>query len=491
MHLALHILKKDLRRLWPGIVVALLLSAALTYSGATRDADWLEGEALLLVTWAVLLALAVHEDPLVGDRQFWLSRPIRRPILLGSKLLFAAAVVNVPSFLSDLIILSARGFEPWHWIPHLFWKQLALTVGFILPVIAVAAILQGFAQMSLATIAILAVSIYLSGLVPMLRSEWKGIKDIRVDTFFAILGLVAALVVYLQFSRRRTWQARSLGITGVVIAEALLFGMSPIVAARERAVIWPAPGRLALHLDPRPPFRSSGPPWVGNAVQVAIPVKLSGVPSGVGTLLDLSGMEVTAPGVEYRNTTIYRGESAPTHQAIQPFYVGTDWLMLAIDPAVYNQLATHAVRMKATMVVFLYRRLQMTSIPVGSSREIAGGGRCSSRVIEGTSYTAAIGENPLLLKASCESPAGFPIPPAILFGENRRPTIGPGETINGLNEGFLSPLHRADTSFPIMPFELRTQNQMKVTPFQQAGWQVVELDLHDLKLAEYQFHRTP
>jgi hypothetical protein len=97
MHLMLHIFKKDVRRLWWGVAIALLIQIAAAWFDAVEDVAVLLHD-LLMVTWAVLLALAVHEDPLVGDRQFWLTRPARWRVLLGSKLLFALAVVHVPSF---------------------------------------------------------------------------------------------------------------------------------------------------------------------------------------------------------------------------------------------------------------------------------------------------------------------------------------------------------------------------------------------------------
>src|SRR5439155_1011099 len=81
-------------------------------------ADFIPGPAegwltlLLLAAWGFLLALLVLEEPLVGDRQFWITRPYRWPALLAAKLVFAALFIHLPSLLADCAILAARSFSP-------------------------------------------------------------------------------------------------------------------------------------------------------------------------------------------------------------------------------------------------------------------------------------------------------------------------------------------------------------------------------------------
>jgi hypothetical protein len=164
--------------------------------------------------------------------------------------------------------------------------------------------------------------------------------------------------------------------------------------------------------------------------------------------------------------------------------------MLAIDPQVYTRLARERVTIHATAIVFLYRTLTPSSMPIGSEATIAGGARCSSQVIEVPSYTV-IRQRNQFLKMSCESPENFVVPPNFLFGENRQPTMGISESLATMSEGFLSPLHRIDSSFPVLPYELRTQSNVRITPVQSAGWQVVDFDLRDLDLASYLAPRTP
>lgn len=108
MHLMLHIFKKDLRRLWPAVLIVLVLLAELARLDCWRK-DWLATSAegwlnlLLPLTWACLIALLVQQESLVGDRHF---------ALLGSKALFVLVFIHFPALLADMTILAFHGFQP-------------------------------------------------------------------------------------------------------------------------------------------------------------------------------------------------------------------------------------------------------------------------------------------------------------------------------------------------------------------------------------------
>jgi hypothetical protein len=84
-----HIFKKDLRLLWPfGIAAAILQFAIVAVHlklGVFEEQPIFSSALLLLESTmyfgvAVLIATVVHEDSVVGIRQDWLVRPIRRAI---------------------------------------------------------------------------------------------------------------------------------------------------------------------------------------------------------------------------------------------------------------------------------------------------------------------------------------------------------------------------------------------------------------------------
>src|SRR4051812_42486304 len=116
MQLVLVIFRKDVRRFWWEILVTLGVLAALTRMDCDR-ADVVIGpmESLLNMVlpaaWSYLVALAIHEEGLVGDRQFWIAWPYPRPALVLAKALFICLFIHVPSLMADAVILVSHGFQ--------------------------------------------------------------------------------------------------------------------------------------------------------------------------------------------------------------------------------------------------------------------------------------------------------------------------------------------------------------------------------------------
>jgi len=97
----LAIFKKDARHLWPEILASLAMLAALAYfyPDQWRNARGLQARsfslsglffpndgtlsgsliALVPVSWFVLISRLVHVERLVGNTQFWVTRPYQWP----------------------------------------------------------------------------------------------------------------------------------------------------------------------------------------------------------------------------------------------------------------------------------------------------------------------------------------------------------------------------------------------------------------------------
>src|SRR5208337_225154 len=90
-----HIFLKDARRLRYEIIVILVLTAAYAWlqghwsplsSLQARRLNQMAGMVrvfLLPLAWWYLASLAVYGEPLPGDRQFWVTRPIAGPACSG------------------------------------------------------------------------------------------------------------------------------------------------------------------------------------------------------------------------------------------------------------------------------------------------------------------------------------------------------------------------------------------------------------------------
>jgi hypothetical protein len=186
-----RIFSKDARRLWWETTVALGLLIWLTWMDSWR-ADHMPGSIegwlnlLLPFTWSYLIALAVLEDPLVGDRQFWVSMPCRWTSLLASKALFAIAFIHLPYFIASAVILWERNFEPWLNPGQLMWKQFALLVTLTLPALALAAVVRNIAHFMLAAVVLVAAVVFVDSPEP-----WMHLDPVRVGFSLAVLTVGA------------------------------------------------------------------------------------------------------------------------------------------------------------------------------------------------------------------------------------------------------------------------------------------------------------
>src|SRR5579863_10352887 len=106
-----HFFKKDVRLLWP-MALAVCAVQALSSLRTVLLGHFNEPRILAFFTsyiqvlvflGIVLIAIsAVHQDPLPGVRQDWLTRPVKRRDVWLSKVLFMVLLVLAPIFLIDI-----------------------------------------------------------------------------------------------------------------------------------------------------------------------------------------------------------------------------------------------------------------------------------------------------------------------------------------------------------------------------------------------------
>ena len=216
MRQALHILRKDARKLWPGVALSWLLLSVLTMKDAAR-ADYtptdIEGmlNLLLPTVWACLIGLLVQEEGFIDDRAFWLTRPYRRTSLASAKLLFGLLFIHAAVFVSDCWILAGRGFLPWDHIPHLLRKQFLMGVALTVPAGALAAVTRSFPQFAFVAATVVTVAVTLRSSTES-RAPWLPPDNLRRLGTLAVVAAGAAVILWLQYSRRRTLWSRGVGL---------------------------------------------------------------------------------------------------------------------------------------------------------------------------------------------------------------------------------------------------------------------------------------
>ncbi|MGA2181961.1 MAG: hypothetical protein ABSH47_02950 [Bryobacteraceae bacterium] len=226
MRQALHILRKDSRRFAYEICVLVALTIAFAWSQIVNDvytagalSDYLRlAGAVLPIAWWYVISLLIHEESLIGDRQFWVTRPYSRGRLFAAKALFVVLFMNVPLLLAGFVILAAAGFQPLAYLPNFFWMQLVLVATLILPPLALASLTRTLVQFALTILGTLACFIVLTLVIGGVQSsihqvyQSKGLAWAGGLASSLLLVAPALLILLLQWATRRRWVAVGAGI---------------------------------------------------------------------------------------------------------------------------------------------------------------------------------------------------------------------------------------------------------------------------------------
>ena len=382
----LHIFKKDARRYWYEIAVSLLLLGIYTWrqprewNGTPIDASfvavllgWVNG--LLPLSWIFLIVRAIHGETLVGDRQFWVTRPYEWEKLVAAKVLFVAAFVNVPLFVAQLILLKEAGFGVMRHLPGVLEMQGALGLLLLLPA-ALATVTRGLGQVIIVAIAALIALIGIGVLVSAAPNAEMSSANPVGEALQGILTFVApGLAISWQYARRRTWQSRFLllGAAGLIV---LLQVAAPYgtlvkrkypVASAER----PAPVQLAFEsrnvaAKKKTPLTDSFP-----EIMIRIPLRVSGVAThelvavdGVRVVIDAPGGVHWDPGWKSGGPQFWPGEDSAATS-------------FTVKKALYDKVKSVPVTLQVSLVMTQYRETNVREV-IAQEREfaVAGLGHC-------------------------------------------------------------------------------------------------------------------
>ena len=172
----IHIFKKDVRHHWLeiSVSVALLVTFAwLEPSNWTPVAMFSEWERFLAglvptlvpISWVLLITRVIQGESLVGDQQFWITRPYDWKKLLAAKLLFVFTFVYVPLLVFDVYLLKRASFGVFPHLHGLAYILGFLTVLLILPAAAIAVVTRSIGQVVLVILGILVYIIAIASVI--------------------------------------------------------------------------------------------------------------------------------------------------------------------------------------------------------------------------------------------------------------------------------------------------------------------------------------
>jgi hypothetical protein len=359
-----HIFKKDVRRFWREIAISLAVLAVFTWIGpklwraSSLRASYSPGGFLLpgttetllplliSISWWLLITRVVHEERLVGDRQFWITRPYEWQKLLGAKTLIVAGSIYLPLAAAQCWLLTVAGLHPVSHVGALLYDWLLLAALPILPIAALAAVTRSFARMTLtllgvllacAAYAVLVVSLSQKGL---LRSQVEYNDPLSIP----VALLICATVIVIAYRSRRILAGRIM-LLALPFLLILIFELlsSDAMVNRKYPEMGDAGIQFSLN-DNAPALESAHVAISSRQLYIQIPLSASGI--APGDLWIGKGVRVT---IGSGGQTLW----VSSWQQLN-FYLptnGNTTLAFNVDRAVYDRVQSQPVTLRVEIAL--------------------------------------------------------------------------------------------------------------------------------------------
>ncbi len=377
MNLVPHIFRKDVRHFYPEILVYLALLIAF---GLATPISWGPGYAatfdrlatailpfLIPVIWLVMVARLVHDEALVGDRQFWITRPYSWPALLLAKLLFLLVSLHLPLLLVQAYLLHYAHLSIGPALPDLLQYQGIVALVYVLPLLAMSVVTASFGRLLLS---ILAGLLYIIGVgVIASRLSFHSISlPFMSDACGVIVVLVLVGVVLAMYARRPEKQARlALLLLPVVLLIVVFAAPTSLLVHHAYAASY---NQQVLAFDPDPrqqqPATSEPLPF-DHDVLLQLPIQFQ--PSPAQREIGINGAQLTlraADGFTWRSA--YQSERNFTATS-SPEHIG-----LYMPATTYERLRSEPLTFELRLAVQPYTLGTPTTVTVPASRTFAAPG---------------------------------------------------------------------------------------------------------------------
>jgi hypothetical protein len=480
---SLHIFRKDLRHLWPdlSLYATLLIAASITIPMGWNEAAASNTalrtftgflQILIPILWLVLIARLIHDESLVGDTQFWITRPYKWTSLLSAKLLFILLCLVVPFALTQWAIVLQAGLNPLHTIAGQSLNLLSDALIAWLPFIAVAAVTSTVQRMFMW---MLAVVIFWGAVLTMLGSSTGPRMPLPFATetlAIVIGGLLIGILLY-QYATRNSLRSRIALITTTVLfvglfwclVEGAIPGLTNGFIRHHYPVSSNASLRLAFDSSSIPSQDTGeGEPVIGTLLLVRLPVSMQGLDPT--DQLDDQNVSFTMDAPGYHYTSPWR-----------PADIEQDSLLLFVPQKMLDKAHGSNVRMHISEIAQRFLPGTPQTVTAANDFIIPGDGTC--HMLPNLS-----GNN-----VSCRYPfriaSRVTIHAAVSNGACKDPgsthpgitTIGARSRGTGLDPTIDTPLHLGGAICP--------GTQLTFTPYHPAENFRLELDIPSISLNRY------
>jgi hypothetical protein len=407
-------MKKDWKLLWRVVLLVAATQFALAvmlfhidHAAVDKNPYGLLLQLVLFMTFlgrAVLIVMCVQQDAIPGDRQDWLTRPVKRLDLMFAKLAFVLLFAQGPVLIADFVQAFAGGASFWHSLSAATTRSLFLLPIFTLPFIAFGALTRNLTE-AIAGAVIFFLLVSGGEMLFVGLSEGRRILEVSPTTLTGLDWLTDALrlvvvlaavsaILALQYLGRKTTISRTvLGVAAVLCFAVRLLPWNTAYAMQERLTSTRGSGQritIAFAPDHKPYKNLSG---VNSDVLqgqfggtrnadtlVYLPLTVQGLPMQTLLKNDRAEVRMITPDGKSFNLGV-GGDFAPLPQAgastgsYSPVYVPDD---------LYQRFKSEPVRLEITYfstVVRLADAGEMAAL--GGNRDFASLGKCTSRMNAG------------------------------------------------------------------------------------------------------------
>lgn len=269
MKQTLHLFRKDLRQFWLETLMAVFVVFGAAFTDrylwindpndvmpfawrVTHDPLRLLAYAFVIlmpVSWWLLIERIVHAEALIGDKQFWITRPIDWKSLLSAKLLFIFVFLYLPFAIAQWIEISRAGFPILSNLPGLLFLFILITGILVVPMLTLAVLTRNFTRSLFSLLglilAVAAIAYAANKFAP------NNVSAPFSDRFsIPVLLVVAGFAIVIQYARRMASLARAV-LLPLPIVIALIAIFMPNASIVESA--YPRPAHFVIdpvHLSP-------------------------------------------------------------------------------------------------------------------------------------------------------------------------------------------------------------------------------------------------
>jgi hypothetical protein len=310
----LHILQKDLRHLLPETLVSLFFFALFAFTASYDRTQSDIGPYLPLVkyllyvlmpiTWMVVISRLIQDEPLVGDRQFWTSRPYHWASLLAAKFLYLILFLYLPFLLMQVFLLLHAGLYPTTALGPLFHNLLLLSVFIVVPIAVISAVTSSFVWVLLAMLGGIVYCSILWVVVFLLKLRYLTPPTLQPFLYAVMLLLPLAVMVF-QYARRRTVTARLLLLATPLLVALIVLAFPASALVKQAYPIPAADAKDLPKLDALPDQFRPKQPEPGNLevvrgnVEVVVPFTVAKIDRESNYVVDGASITIDAPGLHW------------------------------------------------------------------------------------------------------------------------------------------------------------------------------------------------